>query len=219
MGTEELVLKEVTDPYSCLVDLNLFSDLVDLFMYLPNKEKVFDQQISPEIHGVLSSNLQKKASAVKSKETPDQINLRRTMEFIWIRIQERFYTISPAFRFFDKNQDGQISFEEWVIALETLKVKLSSKDLNVVYKHLDEGMKGHLDYNDFCNLSDERRMKIDPATAMLKEYKETGKVLVHTGKNATRSPSRKEKNRRSSAVSAMQAHSSTEKTDLKQYLS
>ena len=43
MGTEELVLQEITDPYNGLVDLNLFSDLVDLFMYLPNKEKIFDQ--------------------------------------------------------------------------------------------------------------------------------------------------------------------------------
>ena len=42
MGTEELVLAEIIDQDSGLVDLNAFSDLVDLFMFLPNKEKVFD---------------------------------------------------------------------------------------------------------------------------------------------------------------------------------
>ena len=47
MGTEELVLGEVVDADSGMIDLNAFSDLVDLFMFLPNKEKVFDQQISP----------------------------------------------------------------------------------------------------------------------------------------------------------------------------
>lgn len=47
MGTEDLVLQEIIDPSSNLVDLNIFSDLVDLFMYLPNKEKVNDQHISP----------------------------------------------------------------------------------------------------------------------------------------------------------------------------
>lgn len=43
MGTEELVLNEVVDLDSGMVNLNAFSDLVDLFMFLPNKEKVFDQ--------------------------------------------------------------------------------------------------------------------------------------------------------------------------------
>ena len=43
MGTEDVVLQEVVDPSGHLVDLNAFSDLVDLFMFLPNKEKVNDQ--------------------------------------------------------------------------------------------------------------------------------------------------------------------------------
>ena len=111
-----------------------------------------------------------KATAEKSNETPDDVHLRRTMEFIWIRVMERFTAISPAFRFFDRDLDGEIKFEEWVVALETLKVKLSSKDQLLVFKSLDQGRKGFLDYNDFCNLSDERRMKIDPAAAMLREY-------------------------------------------------
>ena len=114
--------------------------------------------------------------------------------------------------------DGEIKFEEWVIALETLKVKLSSKDQLLVFKSLDQGRKGFLDYNDFCNLSDERRMKIDPAAAMLREYAQTGKVLTKTGLKQTRSPSRKAQERRGSAGSAMQAHKTNEKTDLEQYL-
>jgi len=35
-GTEELLIKEIADAYTGMVDLNQFSDLVDLFMYLPN---------------------------------------------------------------------------------------------------------------------------------------------------------------------------------------
>ncbi len=77
------------------------------------------------------------------------------------------------------------------MALETLKVKLSSKDLLMVFNYLDAKQKGFVDYADFCNLSDERRLNIDPASAMLKEYKETGKVLTKTGKGQTRSPSRR----------------------------
>ena len=99
------------------------------------------------------------------------------MEFIWIRVQERFKTFSPAFRFFDRGANGKITFDQFVLALETLKVKQSSKDLLMVFKHLDQSGKGFIDYADFCNLSDERRLGIDPATAMLKQYKEIGRVL------------------------------------------
>ena len=86
MGTEDLVLQEIIDQSCGLVDLNAFSDLVDLFMFLPNKEKVFDQQISPQLHSVLSSNMKQKASAERSNETASDVHLRRTMEFIWIRV-------------------------------------------------------------------------------------------------------------------------------------
>ena len=61
-------------------------------------------------------------------------------------------------------------------------------------------------------------MKMDPATAMLREYQQTGQVLTHTDRRQTRSPSRKEQHRRASAGSALQAHSTNEKTELVQYL-
>ena len=195
-----------------MLDLNQLSDLVDLFMFLPNSERVNDQQCSPQLHGVLSSNLKDKATAEKSTESPADIHLRRTMEFIWIRIQERFKTFSPAFRFFDRSCVGKITLDQFVIALETLKVKLSSKDLSMVFNHLDQERKGFIDYSDFCNLSDERRMKIDPAAAMLKEYKETGKIVQKTnaGVGLTKSPSRRARERR--ANSSMGMH--TQKTEL-----
>ena len=88
---------------------------------------------------VISSNLKEKAAANQTHETPEQLNIRRTLEFIWNRISERFKTISPAFRFFDLNADGKITFEQFVRALETLKVKLSSKDLGSIFSYLDEG--------------------------------------------------------------------------------
>lgn len=41
-GTEEGLIRELTDAKSGLIDLNQFSDLVDLFMFMPNTEKVND---------------------------------------------------------------------------------------------------------------------------------------------------------------------------------
>ena len=41
-GTEDIIIQEIQDPDTGLLDLNQFSDLVDLFMFLPNTEKVND---------------------------------------------------------------------------------------------------------------------------------------------------------------------------------
>ena len=63
-------------------------------------------------------------------------------------------------------------------------------------------------------MSDERRLNLDPATQMLKDYHNTGAVPIYTGKNATRSPSRKEFER----VKAKRAAEATDKTELQKYL-
>jgi len=34
----------------------------------------------------------------------------------------------------------------------------------MVFQYLDKDQKGFIDYQDFCNFSDERRMNIDPAS-------------------------------------------------------
>ena len=43
LGTEDILLQEIADPLQPdMVDLNLFSDLIDLFIFTPNSEKVND---------------------------------------------------------------------------------------------------------------------------------------------------------------------------------
>ena len=43
LGTEDVLIQEIADPdQPGLVDLNLFSDLIDLFIFTPNSEKVND---------------------------------------------------------------------------------------------------------------------------------------------------------------------------------
>jgi hypothetical protein len=120
------------------------------------------------------------------------------MEFIWIRVDERFKHMHAAFRFLDVNYNNSISFAELTQGLESLKVKMSVDDQFEVFKHLDKGNKGHLNYHDFCNLSDERRRGIDPAQHMMKQYEQVGgaegQAIINAG-NKARSPSQKEKYR------------------------
>ena len=133
MDTEEMLLTEIAHGENNLVDLNIFSDLVDLFVYMPNMDEKKEHQKSPAIHYILSSNSKDKATAEKSMESQDEVHLRRTMEMLWIRIQERFKTFSPAFRYFDRNFNNRISFTEFTKGLEGLKVKMSAKDQLMVF--------------------------------------------------------------------------------------
>lgn len=84
-----------------------------------------------------------------------------------MRIQERFKKLSPAFRYFDLNFNNRVSFNEFILGMENLKVKLSSKDILQIFNYLDKDSKGYIDYNDFCGLVEERRSNIDPAASML----------------------------------------------------
>ena len=125
----------------------------------------------------------------------DEVHLRRMLEFCWLRIQERFKAFSPAYRFFDINFNNRVSFNEFILGMENLKVKLSSRDALLIFNHLDQEKKGYINYNDFCNLAEERRNNIDPAADMLKEFKEKGKFTYSFGKKQVRSPSREHAHR------------------------
>lgn len=161
------------------------------------------------MHYILSSNMKDKATAEVDSKTKEDIHLYRMLEFCWTRIQERFKTMSPAFRYFDLNFNNRVSFNEFILGMENLKVKLSSRDQLLIFNYLDSDRKGYIDYNDFCGMCDERRNNMDPATAMLKEYKEKGQLKYSFGKKHTKSPSRAQAHRLASTGAASEVASSS----------
>lgn len=181
------LLKEITDPETSLVDLSMFSDILDLFMYLPNKEKANDFLSSPEIHSILSPRLQKsghKNGAKANDRNPftplanSSATCSSLMDEIWTRVQERFNGMSAAFRFFDRNYNGQITFDSFVISLEVLRLRLSAKDQMQVFNALDQNKKGYIDYRDFCGLNQDAdkptksKKEQDLAAALLREHRQ-----------------------------------------------
>ena len=128
METEELLLGEITGGDYQMVDLNCFNDMVDIYCYMPGMDQKTSSHSSANIYQVLSANSKSQATAETSTESKEEVHLRRTLEFMWIRIQERFQTFSPAFRYFDRNFNNRITFNEFTKGLEGLKVKMSSKD-------------------------------------------------------------------------------------------
>ena len=123
-----------------------------------------------------------------SAQAHEKSNLVRSMEMIWSRIEERYGSFSQAFRLFDRAGNGHVTIDSFMMGLEAMHAKLSSKDSLEVFKHLDEGQKGYIVYKDFCNLCDERRLNVDPASAMFQEYAQMAKG----GKRGVKSPSRRQ---------------------------
>jgi hypothetical protein len=78
--------------------------------------------------------------------------------------------------------------------MEALKVKMSIEDQLQCFKFLDKNMKGYLDYKDFCNLCEERRRGIDPATKLLDDYEKFGEeeMAARNYGLKARSPSQRE---------------------------
>jgi Ca2+-binding EF-hand superfamily protein len=84
------------------------------------------------------------------------------LEFVWSKIYEKHMTLAGAFRFFDIRNAGYLTKADFIRGLETLKIILTSSDLSQVFDYLDVSKDGVLDYGEFCNLCEERRLNIDP---------------------------------------------------------
>lgn len=81
---------------------------------------------------------------------------------IWVKICEKFDKINLAYKFFAGLSTNKISFNDFVIGLENLRLKLTTKEISEVFDNLDLDRDGYISYLEFCNLSEERRRGIDP---------------------------------------------------------
>jgi hypothetical protein len=167
------------------VDLNVFCELVDLFTYYPKKPvKQHPGRGSSNIYRVMSSNIKDGASADKPEEmSADQSSLKRNLEFIWLRIDEKFPSLSKAYRFFDVNYNNRVTFNEFSKGLELLKVKMNLRDQLACFKYLDADDSQYLTYDEFCGLTVERRSNIDPLTKQIQARKQASQSEVKDRKS------------------------------------
>jgi hypothetical protein len=108
----EMIVQEITaDDDPSKVDLQKFNDLVDLFFYLPVKQKPNARNDSEDMWFIMSSNCY---GGHTSTEVKDQGGpLKRILDLLWIKISERFKTIHEAYRYFDVNFNNRVSFNEF----------------------------------------------------------------------------------------------------------
>jgi hypothetical protein len=51
---------------------------------------------------------------------------------------------------------------EFYNGIEALGIKITFEDINKIFPSLDKDGDGQINYNEFCNLCEERRRNIDP---------------------------------------------------------
>ena len=118
----KVVLTEVMESGGERVDLAKFSELTDLYFYLPKKLPPNARNESENMWYVFSSNVHKGPT---TKELNEQQGgpLKKILDLLWIKISEKFRSLAEAYRFFDVNFNNRVSFNEFQKALDHLHIK------------------------------------------------------------------------------------------------
>lgn len=115
-----------------------------------------DRNKSEEIFIALNSTKSDKVG--KFDETmQDKRGVRNLLEILDLKINERFTALADAFRIFDKNFDGRITFKEFIEGINFLGCDFSIGDCRKVFDFLDKNHDQALDYIEFCELCEEKR--------------------------------------------------------------
>jgi len=164
-AVEALILKEVQ--LGDKVNLMKFCDIVDLFFYLP-MQKVVDKNDSKDVYFILSSNVY----GGHTNTAKDQGGaLKKMLDLLWIKLDERFKGMAEAYRYFDVNFNNRVSFNEFQKGLDHLRIKYQVNQVDAIFKYLDRGQKEYISFGDFSELAEERRRHLDPFDATAQEAK------------------------------------------------
>ena len=116
----QLILKEIQIGPN--VDLSKICDLVDLYFYIPPVSmKNNPSNESQSMWQVFSSNMHKGPTSNESAVQGG--TLKKLLDFLWIKVSEKFRGLAEAYRFFDVNFNNRVSYNEFQKALDHLQVK------------------------------------------------------------------------------------------------
>jgi Ca2+-binding EF-hand superfamily protein len=111
--------------------------------------------------------------------TQQEKSLKKNIEMVWIKIDEKYAQINEAFRAFDRRNKNKISKPDFVYTLEkVLKVIIPSDEMANIYNFLDKDCDGYISYHEFCNLCEERQRHIDPFIDGIPYQEKTHKHMV-----------------------------------------
>lgn len=80
----------------------------------------------------------------------------KLIRYVHLRIEEKFKDFRHAFRSFDKNYDGNLSFKEFMTGLENIGIRLSLEDFLKIFQVLDYNQSNDIDFSKFCLLNTDK---------------------------------------------------------------
>lgn len=80
-------------------------------------------------------------------------SIHNLVNFMWVKIEERFNKTSHAFRYFDEKSRSKISYREFEQAIAKLKIKFHKDDIKEVFNFLDQDKDKYLNYLEFSRLN------------------------------------------------------------------
>ena len=83
------------------------------------------------------------------------------LDLLYQKVSERFIQMNAAFKFFDQDNSLSINFIEFYSGLDRIRMKVTETQARKMFEFLDKNRTGDLTYNEFCDICEERRRKID----------------------------------------------------------
>lgn len=80
----------------------------------------------------------------KPKIDTHNVPLAKLLIYFAQKLEEKFPSVQAAFKFFDSNQNHLVSRDEFLRAVERLKLSMSNKDADQIFKHLDTDNDGSI---------------------------------------------------------------------------
>ena len=116
---EALIVKLIKEDQN--VSFTKLTQLVDFYTFYPVTVKV-DKNNSDNLYLAMTAGREKTSTGKLDllPLTKAEVHRQKVLEFLWSKIDERFPRLQNAFRFFDKNNNARITFDEFQYAIEGL---------------------------------------------------------------------------------------------------
>lgn len=82
----------------------------------------------------------------------NMLPLQTTVGLITDRIKEKYGSMHKTFQYFDSDSDGKINLEDFIRGLESMNLMIMNSTTENIFRILDGGKKGYLNYSDFSQL-------------------------------------------------------------------
>ena len=101
-----------------MVNLKKLMDVIDLFTMLP-MHKQMSGNASADIYNVMSSGTQ---TGPTNTRPGSGGSLKKLLDLLWIKLEERFKTIGNAFLHFDTDFNNSVEYAEFQKHLDHLRI-------------------------------------------------------------------------------------------------